>query len=67
MKYVMRDLQKTEITGEINDGTKYDGTYSDDDFTITQDFLKFEHTIFQKKFGNDRVKIVKYIFAPTRV
>ncbi len=44
MKYVMRSVQETEISGAINDATDYDGIYSDNDFTITQDFLKFEHT-----------------------
>ncbi|PCJ23163.1 MAG: hypothetical protein COA97_12275 [Flavobacteriales bacterium] len=44
MKYVMVTNQETEITGEINDGSNYDGTYDNDDITISQDFLRFEHT-----------------------
>ncbi len=44
MKYVMVDIQETEISGSINDGTEYDGYYTNDDFEINEDFLKFEHT-----------------------
>jgi hypothetical protein len=44
MKYVMVADQQSEITGTINDGSDYDGTYDNDDIIISQDFLKFEHT-----------------------
>jgi len=44
MKYVVRANQQTEISGEINDETIYDGNYNNDDFIITKDFLEFEHT-----------------------
>ena len=44
MKYVMVVNQASEITGKINDGGNYDGTYDNDDFTISQDFLRLEHT-----------------------
>jgi len=44
MKYVMVQNQITQITGEINDSTNYDGTYSDNNIALTQDFLIYEHT-----------------------
>ena len=44
MKYVMQSFQTVKIDGEISNGTVYDGTYDNDDFAITPDFLKFEHT-----------------------
>lgn len=44
MKYVMVAVQETEISGNINDGTTYDGTYLNDDFEINKPFLEFEHT-----------------------
>ena len=44
MKYVMVAEQETEISGNINDGTTYDGYYLNDDFEINKPFLKFEHT-----------------------
>jgi len=45
MKYVMLHDQPTTMNGYIyNSGTSYDGVYNDQDFTIAQDFLKFEHT-----------------------
>jgi len=44
MKYVMVQNQTTQITGDINDGTNYDGSYTDKDIALTQNFLIFEHT-----------------------
>lgn len=44
MKYVMVSIQETEISGQINDGTEYDGTYLNDNFEINKPFLEFEHT-----------------------
>lgn len=44
MKYVMEAFQTVKIDGSISNGTVYDGTYSNSDFNINPDFLKFEHT-----------------------
>lgn len=45
MKYVVNQNQVVKISGYIsNTGTEYDGTYDNDDITITDDFLLFEHT-----------------------
>jgi hypothetical protein len=44
MKYVMNQNQIVNITGEINDGTPFDGIYDNDPITLTEDFLTFEHT-----------------------
>jgi hypothetical protein len=44
MKYVMVQNQPVEITGNINDETSYDGSYTAEDIALTQDFLIFEHT-----------------------
>ena len=44
MKYVMVQNQQTQITGEINDDTNYDGSYTDNDIALTKDFLIYEHT-----------------------
>ena len=45
MKYVVQSNQIVKISGYIDStGTKYDGTYSDDNIRIAEDFLKFEHT-----------------------
>jgi len=44
MKYVMVQDQNTQITGDINDGTNYDGSYSNEDIVLTGNFLKYEHT-----------------------
>lgn len=45
MKYVVQPEQVVKISGDIS-GTEtiYDGTYSDNDITIKDDFLQFEHT-----------------------
>jgi hypothetical protein len=32
------------MSGTINNGTAYDGTYNNTDFNVNPDFLKFEHT-----------------------
>jgi hypothetical protein len=45
MKYVVQQNQTTEISGYIDDPeSKYNGTYSNDNITLTEDFLTFEHT-----------------------
>lgn len=45
MKYVMEANQTVKISGNIqNSGTKYDGSYVNNDIVLTEDFLKFEHT-----------------------
>ena len=44
MKYVMIQNQQTQITGDINDVTNYDGSYTDNDIALTKDFLIYEHT-----------------------
>ncbi len=45
MKYVMVNDQPSTINGYIhNSGTQYDGDYNNQNFTIAQDFLLFEHT-----------------------
>lgn len=45
MKYVVQQNQVTKISGEIqNTETIYDRLYNDDDITLTEDFLKLEHT-----------------------
>lgn len=44
MKYVMNQNQVVNITGEINEGTPFDGTYNNEPITLTEDFLTFEHT-----------------------
>ncbi|SFZ92707.1 hypothetical protein SAMN05428642_102906 [Flaviramulus basaltis] len=49
MKYVMqRNLNKT-VDGYINlpndeEGSQYNGTYNNESFLVSEDFLKFEHT-----------------------
>ena len=44
MKYVMIQEQSVEITGSIENETLYHGKYNNDDISLTQAFLKFEHT-----------------------
>ncbi|WP_369048763.1 hypothetical protein [Tenacibaculum sp. UWU-22] len=44
MKYVMKQNQTVKINGNINVGSKYDGIYKNDDITLSEDFLTFEHT-----------------------
>jgi len=45
MKYVMTNSQSVKISGEINNSnTPYDGVYDSNDFVVSEDFLKFEHT-----------------------
>lgn len=44
MKYVMNQYQVVNITGTINEGTTFDGTYNNEPITLTEDFLTFEHT-----------------------
>jgi hypothetical protein len=44
MKYVMRNDQTVNINGNINTGGEFDGTFSNDDIVLTEEFLLFEHT-----------------------
>ncbi|WP_418646549.1 hypothetical protein [Tenacibaculum insulae] len=45
MKYVMIGDQDVTINGEINVGNpKYDGTYTNQNINLAEDFLRFEHT-----------------------
>ena len=45
MKYVVVQDQTVKINGEIRDtGTRFDGTYRDDDINISPDFMQLEHT-----------------------
>ena len=44
MKYVLVYNQPTKIDGYINDGSSFDGIYTNDNFINTYSFLKFEHT-----------------------
>jgi len=45
MKYVMQADQVVKISGHIDStGTVYDGNYNNDDITLSEDLLKFEHT-----------------------
>jgi hypothetical protein len=45
MKYVMQQNQKVTIEGDINlKDSPYNNSYSNQNETLTEDFLKFEHT-----------------------
>lgn len=45
MKYVMRQDQTVNISGEIqSSGTSYNGIYNNDNIVLTEEFLTFEHT-----------------------
>ena len=44
MKYVMVNDQSSNIDGSIHVGSQYDGDYHNQNFTIAQNFLRFEHT-----------------------
>lgn len=45
MKYVMQQNLTSKITGKIEEsGTKYDGSYENDNIVLSRDFLTFEHT-----------------------
>jgi hypothetical protein len=45
MKYFMTNDQVVKINGYIDQtGTIYDGTYNNDDITLTRDFLSLEHS-----------------------
>ncbi len=45
MKYVAQQGQTVKITGTIADtGTEYDGIYDNEDITIQEGFLQYEHT-----------------------
>lgn len=73
MKYVMVAVQNSEISGHINDGTEYDGTYLNDDFEINKPFLEFEHTDglnylnFEITRNDDVVKMLNLNFNPNKV
>jgi len=45
MKYVAEEDQKVIIDGNINNTqTSYDGQYDNEEITLSEDFLQFEHT-----------------------
>ena len=44
MKYVMDQNQVVNINGTINAETPFDGSYTNEPITLTEDFLTFEHT-----------------------
>lgn len=44
MKYVVEPDQIVQINGEINAGTAFDGIYMNDDISLIEEFLLFEHT-----------------------
>lgn len=45
MKYVMIADQDVKINGDINVGNpKYDGSYTNENINLAEDFLRFEHT-----------------------
>lgn len=44
MKYVMTQYQDVTISGDINTGGVYDGSYDNDPITLDRNFLKLEHT-----------------------
>ena len=44
MKYVTKQFQDLSVTGKINTGGSYDGTYNNDEIEMTREFLKFEHS-----------------------
>lgn len=44
MKYVMDQNQTVRMNGNINTGSEFDGTYTNQDKVLTEDFLTFEHT-----------------------
>jgi len=49
MKYVMNRNRTKTVDGYINlpnteEGSQYNGTYNNEDFFVSEDFLKFEHT-----------------------
>ena len=44
MKYVMPQNQNVKINGTIATGEGFDGVYNGETISLTEDFLKFEHT-----------------------
>lgn len=44
MKYVVRQYQYAHMSGDINIGSSFDGSYNDDEIKLTYSFLKYEHT-----------------------
>lgn len=44
MKYVMRNDQTVKMSGNINDGSSYNGIYNNNDVYLAEEFLTFEHT-----------------------
>jgi hypothetical protein len=44
MKYVMKNNQSVKINGNISTGGSFDGTYTNNNIVLTEEFLKFEHT-----------------------
>jgi hypothetical protein len=73
MKYVMVSAQETEISGKIQDGTVYDGYYSNDAFEINKPFLEYEHTDglnylnFEITRNDDLAKTLKFNLNPNKI
>jgi hypothetical protein len=44
MKYVMVANQESNITGKIENETDFSGVYNYDEITLTQNFIRYEHT-----------------------
>lgn len=63
MKYVMKNGLNAKITGRISDtGTKYDGSYQNEDINLSTDFLMFEHTD-GLNYENIEIRRFDYLFT----
>jgi hypothetical protein len=73
MKYIMRNGQTVNITGNINDNTKYDGVYNNDEILLDLDFLIFEHSDglnylnVEITRNDDLLKLLKINMNPDKV
>ncbi|MFZ1423310.1 MAG: hypothetical protein WAS55_05770 [Saprospiraceae bacterium] len=62
MKYIVQNNQRVQITGKIgNTGTKYDGSYEQNDLILAEDFLKFEHSDGLNYFNLDFNRLDKFL------
>jgi len=65
MKYVMVEIQETEISGKINNGNNYHGVYDNESIITDENFLKFEHTDglnylnFEINYNEDMLSLFK--------
>jgi hypothetical protein len=73
MKYVMVETQDTEISGEIDTESDYDGSYNGETLTTNQQFLKFEHTDglnylnFEITYNKNILDLLKVKNNPTKI